>query len=135
MSPDGTSGWYVFNPDGSWIGGDEEPWEAPPEGSTIRLMGEDSVDVPLWSEDGLMFAGFEELVREMGTECRSRVRHRRLGRCLAGALRGTRSLQQGRPVGAPPEPRTGLSLPIRLQAIAVHGPITVGTSPRAHRGI
>lgn len=29
-------------------------------------MGEDSVAVPLWSDDGLMFAVPDELVRELG---------------------------------------------------------------------
>jgi hypothetical protein len=66
LSPDGRSGWYAFNPDGSRIDEDEEPWRAPPNGSTIRLMGEDTVDVPLWSEDGLMFNDSDELIREFG---------------------------------------------------------------------
>lgn len=30
----------------------------------IRFMSEDSVDVPLWSEDGLIFVDGDELVRE-----------------------------------------------------------------------
>lgn len=29
---------------------------------SIRLMGEDSVDVPLWDDDGLMFTTAEELL-------------------------------------------------------------------------
>jgi hypothetical protein len=64
MSPDGRSGWYAVPLDGR----DEadEPWTPPREGSVIRLMGEYSVDVPLWGEDGLMFSEPEELVRELG---------------------------------------------------------------------
>ncbi|MCM0622814.1 hypothetical protein [Nocardioides bruguierae] len=30
----------------------------------IRFMSEDGVDVPLWSEDGLIFVDGDELVRE-----------------------------------------------------------------------
>jgi hypothetical protein len=66
LSPDGRSGWYAFNLDGSRFDDDEEPWRAPPNGSTIRLMGEHTVDVPLWSDDGLMFNDPDELVRQLG---------------------------------------------------------------------
>jgi hypothetical protein len=62
MSPDGRSGWYAVNPDGSRISGDVVR-EAPPEGSTIRLMGEHMVEVPLWW-DGLIFDAPEDLARE-----------------------------------------------------------------------
>lgn len=62
LSPDGSVGWYAYNPDGSRIGGDDDPWEPPREGSTIRLMGEHCVEIPLWGEDGLLFSGAEELV-------------------------------------------------------------------------
>jgi hypothetical protein len=66
LSPDGRFGWYALNPDGSRIEENDEPWSAPPNGSTIRFMGEHTVDVPLWSEDGLMFNDSDELVRELG---------------------------------------------------------------------
>lgn len=66
LSPDGGSGWYAFAPDGKRVEDDDEPWRAPPEGSTIRLMGEDSVDVPLWDDEGLMFDAPDEVTRELG---------------------------------------------------------------------
>jgi len=66
LSPDGKSGWYAFNPDGSRFEDDDEAWSAPSKGSTIRFMGEHSVDVPLWDENGLMFDTGEELIRELG---------------------------------------------------------------------
>ena len=44
----------------------DEGWEPPPDGSTIRLMGEYGADLPLWQPDGLMFADADEAVRELG---------------------------------------------------------------------
>lgn len=67
LSPDGRSGWYAFNADRSRIGEEaDDSWERPPEGSVIRLMGEDTVTVPLWDDNGLMFSAPEELVGELG---------------------------------------------------------------------
>lgn len=66
LSPDGTSGWFAFMPDGSRIPESDDPWQPPPDGTVIRLMGEDTVPVPLWDQDGLMFGEPEELVRELG---------------------------------------------------------------------
>jgi len=65
MSPDGRSGWYAFPPDG-YRPDDDERWEGPSEGSLIRFMSEDTVDIPLWSEDGLIFIDEHELVRGWG---------------------------------------------------------------------
>ena len=62
MSPDGDAGWFAFNPDGSRFS-EDDVWEAPPEGSTIRLMGEHTVEVPLWW-DGDIFDTPADLVRE-----------------------------------------------------------------------
>jgi len=45
---------------------DDERWEGPRSGTQIRFMSEDSVDVPLWGEDGLIFVDGEELIREWG---------------------------------------------------------------------
>ena len=66
LSPDGGSGWYAFHPDGSRSEPDDDAWSAPPEGSTIRFMGEHSVEVPLWDDDGFMFDSGEEMIREFG---------------------------------------------------------------------
>lgn len=66
LSPDGRTGWFAYHPSGSRGHSDDEAWQAPPEHSTIRLMGEDSVDVPLWDEEGLMFSNVDELQRELG---------------------------------------------------------------------
>lgn len=63
MSPDGRSGWYAHRPDGDRSEQDD-PWVGPREGSVVRFMAEDSVDVPLWGEDGLIFSDEHELVRE-----------------------------------------------------------------------
>lgn len=65
-SPDGSVGWFAFNPDGSHIGDSDDAWRPPAEGSVIRLMGEHSVTVPLWDDEGLMFGEPDELVRELG---------------------------------------------------------------------
>lgn len=43
----------------------DDSWEPPPEGSTIRLMGEHSVPIPLWDQEGLMFGDREELLGEL----------------------------------------------------------------------
>ena len=59
MSPDGKSGWYAFPPEGV-VPAEDEPWVPPAEGSTIRLMGEHTVEVPLWY-DGLLFGDRAEL--------------------------------------------------------------------------
>jgi hypothetical protein len=59
MSPDGKSGWYAFPPEG-YVPPKDEPWIPPPGGSVIRLMGEHTVEVPLWFE-GLLFDDREEL--------------------------------------------------------------------------
>lgn len=66
MSPDGQVGWFAFEPDGSRIGYGDDAWLPPADGSMIRLMGEHTVTVPLWDDEGLMFAESEELVRELG---------------------------------------------------------------------
>lgn len=66
LSPDGQSGWYAFPPDGYSAEGDDETFEGPPEGSLIRFMAEESVDVPLWGPDGLIFNEAEDLVSEWG---------------------------------------------------------------------
>lgn len=66
LSPDGTAGWYAYLPDGSRIPASDDAWEAPPDGTVIRLMGEHTVPVPLWDQDGLMFGEPEELIRELG---------------------------------------------------------------------
>ena len=66
LSPDGRSGWYAVRPDGGRLEDEDEPWTAPPVGSTLRFMGEYSVDVPLWDDDGLMFGSGEELVERLG---------------------------------------------------------------------
>jgi hypothetical protein len=63
MSTDGRYAWCAYRPDGGRFEQDDS-WQGPPEGSLIRLMSEDTVDVPLWSEDGLIFADDEELIRE-----------------------------------------------------------------------
>lgn len=65
-SPDSRSGWYAVPSGGHRPGNDDETWEGPSEGSLIRFMSEDTVDVPLWSEDGLIFVDGDELVREWG---------------------------------------------------------------------
>jgi hypothetical protein len=67
MSPDGRAGWYAYRPDGSRISGENErASKTLPDGSVVRLMGEHSVTVPLWSERGLMFSEPENLMRELG---------------------------------------------------------------------
>lgn len=66
MAPDGKSGWFAYSPDGHQLDTDDKPWEGPREGSLIRLMGEHTVDVPLWGEDGLIFSDGDELAREWG---------------------------------------------------------------------
>jgi hypothetical protein len=65
LSLDGRSGWYAFPPHG-YRHPDDEPWQGPRNGSQIRFMAEDSVDVPLWDEDGLIFVDGEELIGEWG---------------------------------------------------------------------
>jgi hypothetical protein len=65
LSPDGKSGWYASPPEG-YSPDDDEPWEGPRSGTQIRFMAEDTVDVPLWSEDGLIIVDGEELMREWG---------------------------------------------------------------------
>ena len=66
LSPDGRSGWYAFAQDGSRIEDKDDAWSAPPEGSTIRFMGEHTVEVPLWDDNGLIFDTGEEMIREFG---------------------------------------------------------------------
>lgn len=66
LAPEGAGGWYAFMPDGSRIPEVDDPWQPPPDGSVIRLMGEHSVPVPLWDQDGLMFGDPPDLVRELG---------------------------------------------------------------------
>ena len=63
LSADGRS-WFGFAPDGADLEGGESR-EPPAEGSLIRLMGEDTVELPLWS-DGLLFDEPAELMRELG---------------------------------------------------------------------
>jgi DNA-binding transcriptional LysR family regulator len=66
-SDEGHTGWFAYMPDGGRPDDTEEPWVPPPHGSVIRLMGEHTVTVPLWSDqDGLMFNDPTELVREFG---------------------------------------------------------------------
>jgi hypothetical protein len=62
-TPDSKSGWFAFSPGCRQVDDDRVP--APPEGSTIRFMGEDSVVVPLWGQDGLLVAVPDELVQEL----------------------------------------------------------------------
>jgi hypothetical protein len=64
LLPDDKSGWYAF-PLRGYVPAEEEAWVAPAEGSTIRLMGEYMVEVPLWC-DGLLFGGREELRDHFG---------------------------------------------------------------------
>ena len=67
LSPDGKAGWFAFAPDGSRLDDREEPWRPPPRRSVIRLMGEHTVDVPLWSdEDGQVFSEPWQLIEEFG---------------------------------------------------------------------
>lgn len=63
---DGRSGWYASPPAGHQPELEDEPWEGPSDGSLIRFMSQDGVDVPLWSEEGLIFVDGQELVREWG---------------------------------------------------------------------
>lgn len=71
LSDDGRAGWFAYGPEESRIASNDDPWQPPPRGSVIRLMGEDSVVIPLWSdEDGLLFADPEELVNELGVSSR-----------------------------------------------------------------
>ncbi len=65
MSPDGRSGWYAFPPEG-YVPPEDEPWVPPAEGSTIRFMGEHTVEVPLWCDEGLLFDDREELESHFG---------------------------------------------------------------------
>ena len=58
-------GWYAAPTDGARPP-EDEPWESPADGTLIRFMSEDTVDVPLWSDDGLLFGNGDELVREWG---------------------------------------------------------------------
>ncbi len=44
---------------------EDEPWQPPAEGSMIRLMGEHTVEVPLWC-DGLLFDDRAELESHFG---------------------------------------------------------------------
>lgn len=61
---DEPGGWFAFDPrPGEPV---DERWEPPPDGSTIRLMGDYGVDLPLWEPGGLMFADADEAVRELG---------------------------------------------------------------------
>lgn len=64
LSPDGRSGWYAFPPEG--YSPDDERREGPRSGTLIRFMAEDSVEVPLWGEDGLIFVDAGEMIREWG---------------------------------------------------------------------
>lgn len=59
-------GWFAYPPNGGYERDEVEPWQPPPHGSMIRLMGEHGVTVPLWSEGGLMFSEPEELIAEFG---------------------------------------------------------------------
>jgi hypothetical protein len=58
-------GWFASRLDGPGTGY-EPPFKAPRDGSVIRLMGEETVDIPLWDEHGLLFDEPEEVVRELG---------------------------------------------------------------------
>jgi hypothetical protein len=62
LAGEGRSGWFSYLPSESRTESGE-PWQPPPEGSVIRLMGDYTVTVPLWSEGGLMFSEPEELVQ------------------------------------------------------------------------
>jgi len=65
-SPDGRSGWYAFRAEGDQPEHDDDAWDGPPEDSLIRFMSEDTVDIPLWGEHGLIFGDDRELIREWG---------------------------------------------------------------------
>lgn len=62
---DGVRGWYAFTSLSDQTYAADDLWEAPPEGSTIRLMGEHTVSIPLWDEQGLMFGDREQLLSEL----------------------------------------------------------------------
>jgi hypothetical protein len=64
LSPDSKSAWYAFPP-GGYVPVEDDAWEPPPEGSTIRLMGDYGAAVPLWY-DGLLFDEREELESHFG---------------------------------------------------------------------
>ncbi len=65
MSPDRPAGWFAYAPVEN-ESDDDGSWEPPPEFSVIRLMGDHTVAVPLWSDDGLMFDEPEEVVAAFG---------------------------------------------------------------------
>jgi hypothetical protein len=44
----------------------ETVWEPPADGSFIQLMGDHTVQIPLWDESGLMFNAADELVAKLG---------------------------------------------------------------------
>ena len=64
LSSDGRWGWHAFPPDGH-VPAEDEPWVPPAEGSTIRLMGEHTVEVPLWC-GGQLFGDRAELEAHLG---------------------------------------------------------------------
>jgi hypothetical protein len=67
LSADGKAGWFAFAPDGGRLDDREEPWRPPPRRSVIRLRGEHTVNLPLWSEeDGQMFSEPWQLIEEFG---------------------------------------------------------------------
>jgi hypothetical protein len=65
MAPDGKSGWYAFSPEGS-VPPEHEPWAPPAEGSILRFMGEHTVEVPLWDDEGLLFNDRQEFESQFG---------------------------------------------------------------------
>lgn len=57
-------GWYAFTSDEDRVQ-DDRTQERPRAGAVITLMADDSIDVPLWDEDGtLLFADRAELIGE-----------------------------------------------------------------------
>jgi hypothetical protein len=66
FSGDGKFGWFAYPPGADHASSEDDPWEPPPLGSVIRLMGDYGAEVPLWSVGGLMFGAPEELVADLG---------------------------------------------------------------------
>lgn len=53
------------SPDGNAHSDDTDLWW-PPAPETIRLMGDHTVQIPLWGEVGLLYAGAEALMFDLG---------------------------------------------------------------------
>jgi hypothetical protein len=64
-SPDGQAGWFAVPPERRTPEADNRREQRRPgDMSFVRLMAEDTVDVPLWYEHGLLFNSVDDLVRE-----------------------------------------------------------------------